>query len=195
MNTRAISVTAVLAAVTVVLNPAVTGIGIPAPYAPFLIYQLWEIPIVTAFLLLGPKYGFSISTLNTVVLLAIFPGALLLGPVYNLIANLSMLLGIFVIHRIINHKASDTASKKSAAKRETVLVGASTALGILLRVGVMTVVNYFVLRYEPPIGYALPEPVILGFLPLIAVFNATLALYTIPLGHVIADAVKRNLKF
>ena len=194
MNTRAISVTAVLAAVTVVLNPAVTGIGIPAPYAPFLIYQLWEIPIVTAFLLLGPKYGLSISTLNTVVLLAIFPGALLLGPVYNLIANLSMLLGIFVIHRVINRKAPDTTSK-SAAKRETVLVGASTALGILLRVGVMTVVNYFVLRYEPPIGYALPEPVILGFLPLIAVFNATLALYTIPLGHVIADAVKRNLKF
>ena len=194
MNTRAISVTAVLAAVTVVLNPAVTGIGIPAPYAPFLIYQLWEIPIVTAFLLLGPKYGFSISTLNTVVLLAIFPGALLLGPVYNLIANLSMLLGIFVIHRVINRKAPDTTSK-SAAKRETVLVGASTALGILLRVVVMTVVNYFVLRYEPPIGYALPEPVILGFLPLIAVFNATLALYTIPLGHVIADAVKRNLKF
>jgi riboflavin transporter FmnP len=188
MNTQAITVTAVLAAVAVVLNPAVTGIGVPAPYAPFLIYQLWEIPIVVAFLLLGPKYGISISVLNAVVLLGVFPGALITGPFYNLAANLSMLAGIYLIHGHMKPRTAEV--ENSNAKREALLIGISTALGIVMRVGVMTLVNYFALRLPPPIGYSLPEPLILVYLPLIGVFNATLALYTIPIGHVIADAVR-----
>jgi hypothetical protein len=58
----------------------------------------------------------------------------------------------------------------------------------------MTVVNYAVLRYDPPIGYSMPEKAILAAIPLIGLFNASLALYTIPLGHIIANAVKKNLK-
>ena len=197
MNTQAITVTAVLAAVAVVLNPAVTGIGVPAPYAPFLIYQLWEIPIVVAFLLLGPKYGISISVLNAIVLLGVFPGALITGPFYNLIASLSMLLGVYIAHRFIKRKTPETMPRISEAKSVTLLVTASTVLGMTLRVVVMTIVNFLALRYPPPIGYSLPEPVILGFLPLIGLFNATLALYTVPIGHLIADAVRSrsNLRF
>jgi hypothetical protein len=59
----------------------------------------------------------------------------------------------------------------------------------------MTIVNFVVLRFDPPIGYALPETLILVYLPLIAVFNATLALYTIPIGHIVADAVKSRSTF
>ena len=190
MNAKAISVTAVLAAVTVVLNPAISGIGVPAPYAPFLIYQLWEVPIVVAFLLLGPKYGISISVLNAFVLLGIFPGALILGPFYNLIANLSMLAGIYLVHGLMKRKVAESISNNVGTKREVLLVAFSTVLGMTLRVGVMTIVNYFALGYPPPIGYDLPESAILVSLPLIGFFNATLALYTVPIGHVIADAVK-----
>jgi riboflavin transporter FmnP len=189
MNTKAIAVTIVFAALTVALNPVFTGIGVPAPYMPFLIYQIWEIPIVAAFLLISPKSGVAISILNAAVLLALFPGALLLGPFYNLIAIISMLSGIYMAHRILREKM-----KKVTVQLETKLVTLSTVIGITFRVGIMSIVNYVVLRYPPPIGYSTPEAAIIATLPLIGLFNATLALYTIPLGHFIADAIRSNLK-
>ena len=92
METKAITLTIVFAALTIALNPDITKIAFPAPYAPFLIYQIWEIPIVAAFLLVNLKSAVAISALNAVVLFAIFPGASPLGPVYNLAAIFSMLL-------------------------------------------------------------------------------------------------------
>ena len=194
MNTKAITITIVLAAVTVVLNPALSGIGVPAPYAPYLIYQIWEIPIVAAFLLLGAKYVLSISILNAAVLLAIFPGAMLMGPLYNLIAIVSMLLGVYLVQRLHNRGVAENEKGESFLKHETKRLSLSTIVGIVLRITVMAIVNYAVLRFPPPFGYSMPEEAILASLPLIGIFNATLALYTIPIGHVIADAVKKNLK-
>ena len=189
MNTKTITITIVFTALTVALNPVFTGIGVPAPYMPFLIYQIWEIPIVAAFLLISPKSGVAISILNAAVLLALFPGALLLGPFYNLIAILSMLSGIYMAHRILREK-----TKKATVQLETKLVTLSTVIGIIFRVGIMSIVNYVVLRYPSPIGFSTPEAAIIASLPLIGLFNATLALYTIPLGHFIADAIRSNLK-
>jgi riboflavin transporter FmnP len=194
MNAKAIAITIVFAALTVALNPAFTGIGVPAPYAPFLIYQIWEIPIVAAFLLISSKSGVAISILNAAGLLVLFPGALLLGPFYNLIAILSMLAGIYIPHRILTHGILREKTKNAALQRETKLITLSTVIGIIFRVGIMSVVNYVVLRYPPPIGYSTPEAAIIASLPLIGLFNATLALYTIPLGHLIADAIRSNLK-
>jgi hypothetical protein len=51
MNTRAIAITIAFAALAVVLSPAFSGIAIPAPYLPYLAYQVWEIPVVVAFFL------------------------------------------------------------------------------------------------------------------------------------------------
>jgi hypothetical protein len=58
----------------------------------------------------------------------------------------------------------------------------------------MSVVNYVALGQPYPFGYQYPEELVLGSLPLIAVFNATLALYTVPLGYSIANAIKSRLK-
>src|SRR4030067_2417602 len=99
MNTKALAASIVFAALTVALNPAISGIGVPAPYAPFLIYGLWEIPIVAAFLLLSPVSGILICLLNSVVLFAFFPGALPTGPLYNLDAIFSILLGVYIVRR------------------------------------------------------------------------------------------------
>jgi riboflavin transporter FmnP len=194
MNSKTITITIVFTALTVALNPVFTGIGVPAPYMPFLIYQIWEIPIVAAFLLISPKSGVVISILNAAVLLALFPGALLLGPLYNLIAILSMLSGIYVAHRILTHGILREKTKNVTLQLETKLITLSTVIGITFRVGIMSIVNYVVLRYPPPIGYSTPEAAIIATLPLIGLFNATLALYTIPLGHFIADAIRSNLK-
>ena len=54
----------------------------------------------------------------------------------------------------------------------------------------MTVVNYVTLRQGYPIGFGMDELAILAFLPLAALFNGTLALYTVPLGEFIANVVK-----
>src|SRR4030066_1760360 len=96
MDTKTLATTIVFAALTVALNPAISGIGVPAPYAPFLIYGLWEIPIVAAFVLINPASGIMISLLNAVVLFAFFPGPLPSGPFYNLIAIFSTLLGVYI---------------------------------------------------------------------------------------------------
>jgi len=56
------------------------------------------------------------------------------------------------------------------------------------------VINWAFIRYPPPIGFSMTEEAILMVLPPIAVFNATLALYTIPVGYVLARAVSSGIK-
>lgn len=181
MNTRRIAIVSTFTAVSIVLvlSPA----KVPAPYAPFLVYQIWEVPIVLALLLYGLSVAVSISVLNTVILLVIYQGALLSGPLYNLAAVLSMLLGIYVVHRLAVKRLGNA----------TVLAVLSTALGCLMRVAVMSVVNYFGLQYPPPIGYFMPPEAALALLPVIGVFNATVALYTVPIGYVMATAIRRRI--
>jgi riboflavin transporter FmnP len=187
MNTKELATTIIFAALTVALNPGVSGIGIPAPYAPFLIYGLWEIPIVAAFLLISPASGIIISLLNAAVLFAFFPGPLPTGPFYNLIALFSMMLGLYIARRFINRGG---AHKQNVLK----IAAASTILGIVLRVVVMTFVNYFTLQQPYPIGFQLPELDALAFLPAGALFNATIVLYTIPMGEFIANVIRSRLK-
>ena len=195
MDTKTLSTTIVFAAVTVALNPAISGIAIPAPYAPYLLYQIWEIPIVAAFVLISRKSAISIALLNAVVLVTFFPGALPSGPVYNLIAILSMLLGIFIVQKTFKTKNSTESNQNESEYTKTKFVTLSTVFGIILRVVVMTLVNYVVLRYPYPLGYEIEElAIVTVFLTPTGFFNATLALYTIPVGLFIAKAINKNLK-
>lgn len=179
MESKIIAAIAIFVALSValVLSPA----KIPAPYAPFLKYEIWEIPIVAAFLLYGPLVGVATSVMNTVVLLVVYPGDIPTGPLYNLAAVLSMLLGIYIVHRF--------AAGHFSKRRGTILNASSTALGIVIRVGVMSIVNYTFLRYPYPVGFGIPVEAITATLPVIVLFNATLALYTIPLGYFVSRAV------
>jgi hypothetical protein len=178
MNTKTLATTIVFASVTVALNPAISGIAIPAPYA----------------LLINRKAAVSIAFLNAVVLSTFFPGALPLGSIYNLIALLSTLLGIYIIQKSLKNKNSADSKLNEDSYTKTRFVMFSTALGIILRVVIMTVVNYIVLRYPYPIGFELDELAIIASLPLTGLFNATLTLYTVPLGLFIAKAINKNLK-
>jgi riboflavin transporter FmnP len=184
MNTKTLATITIFGAITVVLN--LSPFKIPAPFAGYLIYQIWEIPIVAAFLLYGFKVGFSISIINTLVLLAVFPGELPTGPIYNLAAVLSTLFGLFIIQRFL--------SGGFTKRRDTILTTAATAAGIIMRVVTMSIVNFIFVRFDPPIGFGIPAEVVPTLLPAIIFFNATLALYTIPIGYIIARAVSRNTK-
>jgi len=193
MDTKTLSITIVFASVTVALNPAISQIAIPFPPLPFLLYQIWEIPIVAAFILISRKAAVSIAILNAAVLTIFFPGALPTGPFYNLIATLSMLFGIYIIQKVLKNK-KENQNQKGSEYAKTKFVVLSTVSAMILRVVVMTLVNYIVLRFPYPIGYELDELVIIASLPLTGLFNATLVLYTVPLGLFVAKAISKNLK-
>ena len=184
MNTKTIAVIIVFAALTIALN--LSPMKIPAPYAPFLKYQIWEIPIVAVFLLYGAKVGIITAVMNTLVLFAVFPGDLPTGPLYNLVAVLSMLLGIGVAKKL--------AEGHSTKHGETFLTVSFTTLGIILRAGIMALMEWGLLRFPPPVGFGLPEDAIVMMIPFVVIFNATLALYTIPSGCFLARIVKSNVK-
>jgi len=189
MKTKTLALTIVFAALTIALNPTFTKITFAFPLATFLFYQIWEIPIVAALILVGFKAAASISIINTAVLLAVFPGASPTGPFYNLAAALSMMVGIYIAQRLVTRLKTE-----STLAHGTLVITSATALGILFRVGIMTLANYAFLRYPQPIGYGYDELGILASLPLIGVFNATLALYTIPIAYFIANVIKKSLK-
>jgi riboflavin transporter FmnP len=193
LNTKKLSLIIIFAALAIALNPTFTYIGFYAPFAQGLVYQIWEIPIVVAFLLISPAAGLAISLVNTAVLFAIFPGALPTGPLYNLAATLSMQIGIFSTHIIAKRvcmRKPDNAGSELGPKWATL----STTTGILTRVAVMSVILYFALPQPSPIGFSFPQSATIAYLPFAAFFNATLALYTIPIGYLIANRIQKIIK-
>ena len=193
MNTKTLALTIVFAALAIALNPTFTYIGFYAPFAQGLIYQIWEIPIVVAFLIISPAAGIVISLVNTAVLFAIYPGALPTGPIYNLAATLSMQIGIFSTH-IIAKRVSRRKPEKEDSELGAKWAAVSTAMGILTRVAFMSGILYFALPQPSPIGFSFPLTATIAYLPFAAFFNATLALYTIPIGYFIANRIQKILK-
>jgi riboflavin transporter FmnP len=192
LNTKKLSLTIVFAALAIALNPTFTYIGFAAPFAQGLIYQIWEIPIVVAFLIISPIAGLGVSLLNTTVLFALYPGALPTGPVYNLAATLSMQVGIFAAVAV-GKKFFCSKNPDANILFKVEWIAIATALGILTRVAFMSLVLYFALPQPSPIGFSFPIQATLAYLPFAAFFNATLALYTIPIGWVIAQRVQKVL--
>jgi riboflavin transporter FmnP len=176
-GTMQISTVAMFAALAIVLNRLV---AVPAPFLGFLYYEVWEIPIVVAFILFGPRIAIPSAILNFFVLL-MFPGVILAGPLYNLVAILAMLSGIFMGFKLANSNPVQTTLAR---------ITLSTCLGITLRVVVMTGVNASLLQLAPPLGFGLSFSAIYPLLPLIAFFNGTIALYTIPAAYAITRATK-----
>jgi riboflavin transporter FmnP len=191
VDTRTIAITIAFAALTIVLNPAFSGIAVPAPFLPYVSYYLWEIPIIAALFLIGLKPAILITLLNATVMLAAFPSHPFIHPIGSLISGSSTLLGAYFGYTLTTRGAS-----KEKKPSESKLVTYSTAFGILYRVAVMTVVNYVLLHFASSsfLGIELTEPVIIAILPLIVLFNVTIVLYTIPIGYFVARTVSKNLK-
>jgi hypothetical protein len=182
VNTKEIALVIAFSAVTVVLNPRFSGIAIPS-FVPTLWFQLWEIAVVAAFFLLGIKSAVVVALLNAVVLLAVSPGTAFNEPTTNLLAILSTLVGVYAAHRLLDLKCS---VEKPIPRRKMVLF--STALGIISRLAIMLPYLYIVA------SLLIQYSVIITILPLIALYDLIVALYTIPLGYIIASAVNRYVK-
>jgi riboflavin transporter FmnP len=178
-NSRRLSLEALLTALAVILN---LTISFPAPYATFLTYEIWEIPIVLALLILGVRSGVTVAILNSIVLELVKPGALPTGPVYNFAAIVAMFVGILAAQRVA----------KSRGWGFTTLFAAATVLGVVTRTSVMTVVNAIILPLPYPIGFGsfgVTVSQVPALLLPIGFFNFTLALYTIPLTYTVQRAI------
>jgi riboflavin transporter FmnP len=192
LNTRALSLIIVFTALAAALN--IYGPKISFPLYPFLYFQLWEIPIVTAFLMVGPRSGVIVGAINTLILLIFFQGYLPAGPFYNFAAVLAMFVGIYLPYWISKRKCKDENFGNYLRQHLLVFIVSATGLAIFLRVVALAVINYFALPQKYPIGLEmLPEPVLV-FLPLGAIFNAIVALYTVPIAIGIAAAILSRVK-
>src|SRR5437899_3418529 len=166
-NSRRLSLEALLTALAVILN---LTISFPAPYATFLTYEIWEVPIVLALLILGVRSGVTVAVLNSVVLELVNAGALPTGPLYNFAAIVAMFVGILAAQSVAKKRGWGVAT----------LIAASTSLGVITRTLVMTVVNAIVLPLPYPVGFGsfcVTVSQVPALLPPIGFFYFTLALY------------------
>ncbi len=182
-RSQTITGVALFAALALVLN--VAHIQVPFPPLNFLIYDLWEIPIVVCLFVFGFYPAVAASVINAVVLVLVNPGALSFGPFYNLIAVVVTLLAV-----ILGHRLSSVVKLRIPIE---VVIG--TGIAMVVRSAVMSYVNYALLPFSPPIGFSTPDSAVVPLLPLIAFFNATLVLYTVPLGYAGVRAATRRLHF
>ena len=176
-RSKQVAAIAVFSATALALNQV---LRIPAPYAPFLKYEIWEIPIILALLIFGLRVGFTVTIIIYLVLQAT-PQGVLSGPIYNLVAVLSMLLGV-ILARNLGHRFI-------SSNKILMLVLLCTTLTAVLRVVIMTLMNATLLPYSPPIGYNIPIDQLPWMLILIGIFNATVAMYTIPAAYLLLKAV------
>lgn len=185
MNTKAFAISSAFAAVAIVLNPALTGIRIAAPFLG-LYFQVWDIPIVVAFLLLGFKYGIFAGVLNSVFLFAVFPGPSqsLYAPC-SVIAQFSMMIGIYFGIKFFIRRGK---TEKAASKIKIVVT--STILGILMRIPIMLPIMFLILHYQ----MGLSEAITIALLFVHLIYILIIVGYTIPIAFVIARAVNKNLK-
>ncbi len=176
-----VSMVALFTALAVVLN----GLTVPAPYAGFLLYGVWEIPVLLALLLLGFRGGVAVAALNGLALELVNPGSLPTGPLYNFVAEVAMFAGVVAAQRV------------ARGRRTSILAGLATVAGAAARTGVMTVVNWLVLARPYPIGFGsfgVTQAEVPSYLVLIAVFNATVALYVVPTSFGIRAAIRSRTK-
>jgi riboflavin transporter FmnP len=192
LNAKALSLIIIFTAIAAALN--IYGPKIPFPLAPFLYFQLWEIPIVIGFLAVGPKSGIIVSVINTLILLVVFPGALPTGPLYNFVALVVMFLGIYLPYWFVKRGCKNENFGIYLKKHLALFSLSATGMGIALRVLLLTVINYFALQQSYPIGFSFPQDAVLAFLPLGAIFNAIVALYTIPIAIVVTVAVMSRIE-
>lgn len=179
---KEVSLVAMLAVLAVALNLV---IAIPAPFAGFLYYEVWEVPVVLGFLALGFWGGASVAVLNSLVLEAVNPGSLPTGPLYNLMAELSMFVGIMAVLPFVRRRGGKTS------------VVAATASGAVVRTAAMTVVNAIVLTQPYPIGFGsfgVTWAQVPLYLVQIGVFNATVTLYTVPLAFAAKKVIESRYR-
>lgn len=128
---------AIFGALAVVLTTVSQSLGLNFPLLPYLQFDLGEIAIFMAFFIFGPVPAVVASFIEFGTLLAIGENTPI-GPPLKLASILSSLLGIWVGTLLVSRMKKPTLSKAA---------GLGIFLGILARMGVMTVANYYLIVF------------------------------------------------
>ncbi len=179
LTTKQLAGTAVLSAVAAVLE------FIPAdlyfPLFPRLTLDPVGIPIAIAAILYGPSAGFMASGIAGVVITA---RGNPIGAGFKFAAEIATVLPLATVLYL--------------SKRRLARGGASTLLAVTIawaaavvcRVAVMTGYNYYFL----PFFYGIPIAVVVGLLPVIAVFNGIQGLINVIPAYFVVDRLPPDLK-
>ncbi len=122
---------------------ATLSFEVPFPILPYLKFDFAEVPVVIAFLLFGPVPGFLAATIHW-LFLTVRSGVL--GPAIKFAAVVSMLAGIW-----LGSKLRLRANRSSAS--QFVGLGIMFTVGLVIRVLLLTLVNYAVLVYVAPVFF------------------------------------------
>ena len=134
MDTRSIALSAVFSALSVMLT--MINITIPFPLLPYLKFDFSEIPVTTAFFLVGPQYAL-LSTAIYWIVLTIRAGDIL-GPAMKMAGVASMIIGLWI------------GAKVTKGRELRSMVTTGMIIGIILRVVTMSVFNYAVFTVIAP---------------------------------------------
>jgi len=187
LDAKSIALIITFGCLAIILNPSISGLGIPFPLLPLIILQIWEIPIVAAFLLFGLKIGFSVAGINSAFLFAVYPGpSITWYGLFALVSVSSMMLGVYLAQKLFRNP-----SERQDVSRVKVLT-LSLGVGMLFRVFFMTCMwsSVLPLTYELVI---LPR-VLFAVLPAMAIANMIMAIYNFLSGYLIAALVSKNLR-
>jgi riboflavin transporter FmnP len=183
MNAKEIALVIAFATIAIILNPSISKVGLAFPPVPSLIINLWEIPVIIVFLLMGFKYGIVVAAINALFLFTVWPGPS--NPIYPIgciISASSMMLGIFMLSKFGSGSSKQITlnSKKSALY--------STVAAIIPRILMMAPIMYAIIKLS---AVNFPDKLLFTFvLPWQAVYNIIQPLITIPIAFFIASKLR-----
>ena len=138
-SSRTIAATGLFAALAILLTSISQFLVLSFPIVPYLQFDLGEVAIVLAFLLFGPVPAVSAGLVEFITLMGIGQNVPW-GPVLKLIAILSSIAGLWV--------GSVVVSKFSVkSPKRTALLASSLGFGLLSRVTILTVANYYLIVF------------------------------------------------
>ena len=171
--TRRLTGTAMLAALVVVFDYALkfSGLKIPFPWLPLLKFDFTGIPIALSLLLYGLSSAATTSVVASMAIIARSGDTV--GATMKAIAEFSTVSGMAIGLRL-----------PSRWKKVVSIIS-----GVALRVLITCIANLIVL----PTYYGMSSIVVVGLLPMIAVFNVIQGSITVLLGHLLCDAYLRRI--
>jgi len=179
---RATQELALIAMFTAIVYVLRITIEIPFPLASYLKLEIWEIPIYIALICFRFRTSLSVAAL-TFILVQVFSTGLPAGPAYNLIAILSVMLGILIIKKINNNKINNI---------KIIIIAVVTST--ILRIVIMTTVNATVLPLGPPFGYNIPPEALPTMLLITGIFNGLVTIYSVFLAAIISIKIDNKNK-
>lgn len=180
-RSRQISLIALLSGIALILRLTVE---FPFPLAGYLKLEIWEIPVYVALLAYGLRLSLGTAGIVYLIVQVFASGPLPTGPIFNFVAVLSTVVGAFPVLYLLRKHGDPTRSWRIAA--------AVTASGALVRVGIMTIYNQIMLPLPFPLGFSMPVQALPPTLIIIAIFNLTVATYSLAASIPIAARISQT---